>query len=594
MSSSWTSRGRWMSADQTETTAPPVKALIEAAGIKRVIYVDDAFAAEADDVVAQLAGMGAEERAALVDGDADQMAQEDLWQELVRDHWEGLEKEDQASLVDQIYSSGTGAVAPKLGFLAVLSRLVPEVEHVGLTLSEWREKKEDLIAELAEKPSLLLFDQDFSHEQAANDEGQKLISELESELSQNGGDGAKPEVFYGLVSNTVKIGEEPARRNAIIAESGIDPMRFVVMSKQNLEGDDERLALRLQTMLLAPIFARLMQEVFAAISEAGTKAVEKAKLMTAEDLQEMVVKSSAEEGVWPADTMLRILEILQREKVRESLRITPEVVNLTERLHSMAEAGPTPEDDDASVGPEDSSEEEWAPAAVEIAHDEIYESAEHVNSLHLPIALGDIFEKNNGARYVLVAQPCDLEVRSNGERAPDLTHLRLAKISLGGDNDRRRFADFELPYFERGKSESAFVKLGRPATVRAAILDCCVLNEDGKARLEIDGDVAPLLLPYWVRRREEIAKLFTGVLASVGELDNMIDTPTKSALLGQLKRDPFPILNLDSSEKSIEWDCRRVGRLCDPWARALLARFSQYYARDAYLHDLAGSANSED
>jgi hypothetical protein len=570
-----------------------VPALIEAAGIKRLVYVDDAFAAEVEDLIAALAGLSPEQRAELLGSEPGVMAEEDLWQDQVRRRWEDSDQGARVSLVDEAYAMDTGDHAPRVGFLALLQELVPDVEHVGLSLAEWRERSDALIVDLAEKPTLLLFDQDFSHEDGGSEEGQKLIAELEAKLT-GGEKGKAPAVFYGLVTHKIEAGEEPAKRNEIIDSSGLDPMRFVLISKQNLDSQHERLALRLRTMLLAPTFAQLMQEVSAAVSDAAGEAIAKAQRMTADDLQYMVVKSSAEEGVWPADTMLRVLQILQRAKIIESVRINPQVVELTERLRSMADLVPESE----PMGAEgettaEAREEELAPGAIEVAHMEIYEDGDQINALHLPIALGDVFERADGVRYVIVAQPCDLEVRSKGVREPDLSHVLLARINAGAEADKRNFAAFELPYYERGKSESAYVQLGRPKTVRAAVLDSCVLNEDGRARLEIEGEPAALLLPYWQLRREVLVKTFKKALADAAKVGPNASAETGKAIAGYFALDPFKISTLDAEAKVIEWDCRRVRRICDPYARALLARFSQYYARDAYLHDLAGSANSE-
>jgi hypothetical protein len=576
-----------LSAATGEGTPAPVRALIEAAGIERVVYVDDAFAAGVEDLIAALAALSPSQRAGLLHIEQAAMAEEDLWQDLVKKRWEASGRGAQLSLVDEAYAIDGGNTAPRSGFLEVLEQLVPQVEHVGLSLAQWHERSEDLIADLGEKPTLLLFDQDFSQEGGGAEEGQKLIAELERKLSDGKG-GEAPAVFYGLVTHKIEAGEEPERRNEIIQESDLDPMRFVLISKQNLDGPQERLVLRLRTMLLAPTFAQLMQEVSAAVGEAGKEAVERARRMTAEDLEHMVVKSSAQEGVWPADTMLRVLQILQRAKVGESVRAKPKVIELTERLRSMADLVPDPlPSDESEDGAGDESEAEWAPGAIEVAHEEIYEDGAQVNALHLPVALGDVFERGDGAHYVVVSQPCDLEVRSKGIREPDLSHVTLAKINTAGAADGRRFDLFALPYFHRGKGESAYVELGRPKTVRAAILDSCVLNEDGRARLTLDADPPALLLPYWQLRLRELAKIFKKALADGAKLGPNASSESGKAIAGNFKLDPFPILVLDAEEKVIEWDCRRIRRICDPYARALLARFSQYYARDAYLHDIA-------
>ena len=55
---------------------------------------------------------------------------------------------------------------------------------------------------------------------------------------------------------------------------------------------------------------------------------------------------------------------------------------------------------------------------------EFYDDGDEVNSLHLPIEFGDIFEDNDGNRFILVAQPCDLVVRAKGWRRSETRDKR--------------------------------------------------------------------------------------------------------------------------------------------------------------------------
>ena len=61
-----------------------------------------------------------------------------------------------------------------------------------------------------------------------------------------------------------------------------------------------------------------------------------------------------------------------------------------------------------------------SPGALRIQRYETYESDGELNGFHVPIELGDIFEKvTNRRRYILLMQPCDLMVRGNGKRSYD-------------------------------------------------------------------------------------------------------------------------------------------------------------------------------
>jgi hypothetical protein len=372
-----------------------------------------------------------------------------------------------------------------------------------------------------------------------------------------------------------------------------------------------------------------MTEASQAISDAHEAALKKAGEIPPEDMEQMVVRGSRVEGIWEPDTLVRIFEIMQRNKVREVLRGEERVVKLTERLRVLADIDPlaqttaeeaaetedqfsressvgdgtvTPGEAGGTTGAADESTPsettEPAPAdvtpkakprapalvAIGLQHDEIYESAEHLNTLHLPLELGDLFAKEGSAkRYVLIAQPCDVSVRKGGRRAPELSHFLLAEVV--GTGARNLFESFELPYFERTEA-SAFVRLSRPAFTRALVLDACVLNSDGKARIAVDAESPAALLPHWRDRHVANKKAAQEIFEHLSVPQNPAPKFRK-AVSGHVMPDPFAPAYADAAAGVIEWNCKRVGRVCDPYARALLSRFSQYLARDAYLLDLA-------
>jgi hypothetical protein len=585
-----------------------VAQLFSAAGIKRLVCVDDVYAAKIETLLETLAGFTPEQRASVFDVTDDELAVDQVWQQRVRDEWGKRDAAERASLVDTAYAIASGAEPLGTGALHALRALLPsEVDQIGLSLSEWRSRRDVLIGDLAAKPTLILFDQDFSHEGSGAEEGQRMIVELETQLRKFE---THQDAYYGLLTNTVTVDQEHERRQQIVKDSGADPARLVVMSKRNLDDELGRFAMRLRTTLLAPILADLLNEVTGEIENEQKAAIELAKTIPPDDLERMVVRSSDQEGVWPADTLLRILEVMQRAGVRESLRLKDRVVQLTERLRLLADVtAPTDADatdsdevpsdlegkvdhDAATTDATNHLEEEieekavWGPIAVSVFHKDIYDTAEHVNGLHLPIELGDLFERGNGKRFVVVAQPCDLMVREKGIRMPELSHMLLAEIADGEASDRTQFASFELPYYNLDSGTSAFVKLGRPWTVRAMVLDACVLNDDGRARLSLDAEMPLALLPHWRTRREELHKVASGLLTKAANLPSNSAEDLRLAVGGSFKRDPFVLIELDQDTKTVAWDCTRVGRVRELYARALLARFSQYFARDAYLHDM--------
>jgi hypothetical protein len=588
-----------------------VARLVAAAGIRRIVCVDDAFAAGLEELLETLAGFTSAQRASASGLDPERMEVPDVWQQAIRDRWDGLDETERASLVDQAYAIAGDATPVPAGAMHALRKLLPELESEGLSLAEWRARGDELLAGLESTPTLILFDQDFHHEGGGTEEGQRLIAELESALAKRGP--VPPDAYYGLLTNTVEVDNEHARRDEIVGAGGLDPARFVLISKQNLADEElRRFASRLRTILLAPLFVDLLDEVTGEVRATQDAALAEVRAIPPEDLEHMVVRTSVREGVWEPDTLLRILEAMQRAKARERLRQAERVVTLTRRLREIAEIDPDEGVSRRSSGP-DAAVTEGAvsagesvgvgdpgarqrgdeptpvpvPAAVRISHKEIYESSEHVNGLHLPIEVGDLLERGSGKRYVVVAQPCDLMVRPGGLRAPEVTHVLVAELAIGAVPGPDLFAEFKLPYFDQVSGNGALVRLARPTFVRALILDSCVLNIDGCARLDLRAPRPEGMLPHWHARSDKLQKLGGIIFGRLRKLQGDVAEEVRIAMTGHFKGDVFAPTTIDVEAQMILWDCRRIGRICDPYARALLSRYSQYFARDAYLHDLA-------
>jgi len=564
--------------------------LFDAAGIKRIVCVDDVFAADLDSLLELLAGFEPEQRAAVLAGEPDTYREEQVWQQRMREEWERRDKPERASLVDKAYAIAEGKEPVRTGAIHALKQVLPgELEPAGLTLSEWRERRDTYVSEAERTPTLVLIDQDFSREGASEAEGQRVIAELEAQLQA--APAAADFVFYGLLTNTVAVEEEHVRRMEIVEEASLDPKRLVLISKRNLDlGELERFAARLRSTLLAPAFAGLTAAVTTELHAEQEAAILRVQAMAPEEMERIVIRSSEREGDWPPDTLVRVLGAMQRVKVRERLRVTPRVQDLTQRLQrisAVAGAGDLAPDPEAPIAEKAPSPSPVAyPQAAAIMREEFYDDAEHVNTLHLPIELGDLIERRSDKQvWVVLAQPCRLMVRAKGKREPELTHMILAKLLERPATEHDLFSEFELPYYRPESDTSAAVALSRIAYVRAVILDACVLNDDGVSRLDLRRDPPAALLPHWQTRSNELRKVGKMLFDRTGRAK--AGTLDEKAITGHYRNDLFEPVLVDRENQRIEWDCARIGRVGEPYARALLTRFSQYDARDAFLSDLA-------
>ena len=114
-----------------------------------------------------------------------------------------------------------------------------------------------------------------------------------------------------------------------------------------------------------------------------------------------------EEGAWSPETLVRIFGVMHEREIRSRLRGD-------ESLHaSISEIDPLCTIETGGIS------KEVKTLAEELQRAETYDTDAELNVLHLPVDCGDIFRSDEGDQYVVVAQACDLVVRSDGRRRPD-------------------------------------------------------------------------------------------------------------------------------------------------------------------------------
>ena len=232
---------------------------------------------------------------------------------------------------------------------------------------------------------------------------------------------------------------------------------------------------------------------------------------------------------------------------------------------------------------------------------ELYELDDHINKNYLPLELGDIFERvnaNSTKKYILLAQPCDLMVRSDGKRHPELHRLPIAEVV--GAEEAPRYSE-EMPYFDTSPSKRWYVKLKAVQFVRGCILDLCVLNQDGIARLVINGIAPSGIRPAWKARHDILLRLWG---RAVRRADLLAPVANESQVVTQAKqkiaRDIGGVLFDDDLFKgnlteaggvrALTYDCKRVGRMSRARAMGLLMSYTAALGRPAYDRDFGTKA----
>ena len=218
----------------------------------------------------------------------------------------------------------------------------------------------------------------------------------------------------------------------------------------------------------------------------------------------------------------------------------------------------------------------------------------------MPIELGDIFQKTSGNRkFILLAQPCDLMVRSDGKRRHTVYEAVLAEIETPS-NDQNKHLAFEhgdiykLPYFDEITGDEHYVNFSKTHSVKLCILDLCVYQKDGSAKISYGQTCPETLIPSWKNHFSKINRDFEKVIKRYKELQEKgIKKDILNMILPKSSNEKSTLfkakIQLSKKEESISYDCKRIGRLCQPRSGELLTKYANYISRMAFEHDFARS-----
>ncbi len=231
-----------------------------------------------------------------------------------------------------------------------------------------------------------------------------------------------------------------------------------------------------------------------------------------------------------------------------------------------------------------------------LQREEMYESGSHINENHLPIEVGDIFERSGTSsqkRFILLAQPCDLMVRGDGKRHPEIDRVPLAEVVCV---EKAPYCSEELPYYGSSSKENWYVKLKLVHQIRLCILDLCALNEDGVARIIVGGDAPSSIRPAWKERYSILSRTNERTVRKAALLAPNADeakavTDAKNAIARDLEGVLFneALFKGGMTEvggvRTVTYNCKRVARLARTRAIGLLMSYTASLCRPAYDRD---------
>ena len=483
-----------------------VESILGALNVARVICVDDIYGDDElalEEVIAAAVGLDVNDLSRAIPELGENIPDDpDVRRQKIRELWNRLDPETRRKRANTLLVATGRHVGDKTddpAYASILSKLIPNDKLVTLSPSQWEEQNKELLKADDDQRTLFLFDRDFSDGGGDSEGGIKIIASLLARSDTCG-------LICGLLTHTVTPENQMEHWDALSETHGIPKDRFVVIPKQHLNEDPILFAQTLKFAALCPDFTELKQRTKEIIAEAASTAASRVDKVSIFDLDHIVFQVSDQEGLWEPDMLFRLHSLYHR---LESRRLAYEGGTLEAIAAKLRAVSAIPTKCTKFTPPSNA----W-----EIQRLELYESDPYINQNHLPLEVGDIFERVgtiSRKRYILLAQPCDLMVRNDGKRHPELDRIPLAEVVC---TKKEPGYSEKLPYFGSSPAEKWYVKLKLVHQVPVCILDLCVLNVDGVARLIVGGAPPSSIRPAWRNRHYELERRINRIIQKADRL----------------------------------------------------------------------------
>jgi hypothetical protein len=383
-----------------------------------------------------------------------------------------------------------------------------------------------------------------------------------------------PTVHVVMLTRSVG-GDAEAFRADLAKKLDISAQDFIVTAKvtsdDEVAGAEQNLCSSFQLVFTHQVCTSLTRSIHGVIQRNLDTAVEALVAQSVYDLDRVVFQNSLDEGASELDVLTRILLLRQRVAVDSELGPSLEYFQLLGRLRSLRQlAGPLT----SATHGDPTLLRQWRT-------DEVCDPGDRINVAHSPLMCGDVFTRSGSAdTFVLLGQPCDMAVRSDGHRNSSEAIFVGAKTWDPEDAEKkpsnRPGAHYypipALPVPGNGPWRLDFRKW---SSVNLRVLDFAVFSGSGALRLPFDLEPPVFLLPGW-------KKLLEKAKARIAAQEAL---PAEYAALSISEDLKQKAAAKDVDGVSLSY--ARVGRVRSPWAVGAYAAFATYQARAAFDHDFA-------
>lgn len=545
--------------------------LLDAIGAPSLIVVDDKASSPETYLMAFIADRDGMDDLGQEDDEIDADTEPDLWADKVRVAWDALspdERRDQIRRSRAVLARTTPGRT--LAHLEALEEIFPSGRVKIIEPQEWDEQSAALTS--CAMPPLVLFDQELGPFRAS---GLDLLQEYRNRPRAVGA--LDPPA--GILSNQVNNDGELTTIDAN-DESKVPVGSLMIVSKAFLSTGryPEAVALLRLTANL-PHLTKMRDHVLEGLRSDINDAIATVEHLRPRVLEDLVYRSSEVEGAWEGETMARIANLYVLRATRDRETSDPELAAVIAKARKLSR---WVEDNDAGSTHE----------GLHLHQLENFSDGQWVNRLQLPLANGDIFRvrrERNGETIVgymvMVGQPCDMVVRSDGAREAQ----EVAVLELNPKTNRPKALMLEEPLPDAPPDplpRYAGVNLKKEFTISLDVLDLCWMNTEGVATIpDVNEESSDLMLTEGLTiRRTRIRDHARRVLEHLGRLEQQPEL--RDLLVEQQTSGQAALVYDPAVPNTWSYDIQRVARLSPRQADALLVRYSAAQARAAFDHEL--------
>jgi len=369
----------------------------------------------------------------------------------------------------------------------------------------------------------------------------------------------------GLFSGTFNKDEEIRKWEELC---NFSPCIYPISKKRVTEGDSNDIVEGLRNVL----WLRQISEIKSLYSELLSKAVTDTSSYLSQldpaTFDYLVMAKSGKEGCWEFETLhrigcLKLNHLMEKDMFNRSFEAFQKQTSDLRVIRQI--------------------DEKTIPKVTDRAKDinqlSLYFDGNIINRFYSQICNGDVFQIGERL-YILLCQPCNLEIRGNGERkenrfvylVPMESHSSSTINKLKGNMTKFQISNSRIITY-KGQEYVLSYSEAFPTDIR--ILDFVSYNNEGKVTTEIDMDsLSKIIQPNMQKRYDTLMTSFDVAVDNIVAGNEGDDIQAIAIQHGKLDKETINKLSIT-----------RVARLKDPRAQECLQELMAYLSRPAYPMD---------